>query len=147
MRCYAGGCQDLRARSPPSPGSLVLPSDPSDRPHQRQQSDARRMRKAVGQEPSVRLFGDVAYEGGLYSPQVHPLLPPAPTSTRRQRGKAYMNNGDEGIEEEIEVREARGTERVGGETRRVGGQGRSLTEVTAGVRACGSFKVLAQRGD
>mmetsp|Transcript_3548 Transcript_3548/g.12489 ORF Transcript_3548/g.12489 Transcript_3548/m.12489 type:complete len:164 (+) Transcript_3548:5702-6193(+) len=45
------------------------------------------MRKAGGQEPSVRLFGDVAYEGGLYSPQ---------------RGKAYMNNGDEGIEEEIE---------------------------------------------
>mmetsp|Transcript_3543 Transcript_3543/g.12454 ORF Transcript_3543/g.12454 Transcript_3543/m.12454 type:complete len:159 (+) Transcript_3543:5494-5970(+) len=69
---------------------------------QRQQSDARRMRKAGGQEPSVRLFGDVAYEGGLYSPQVLPLLHPAPASTRWQRGKAYMNNGDEGIEEEIE---------------------------------------------
>uniref|UniRef100_A0A7S0HQ13 non-specific serine/threonine protein kinase n=2 Tax=Hanusia phi TaxID=3032 RepID=A0A7S0HQ13_9CRYP len=54
---------------------------------QRQQSDARRIRKAVGQEPSVRLFGDVAYEGGLYSPQ---------------RGKAYAQNTDEGIEEEIE---------------------------------------------
>ncbi|EKX40513.1 hypothetical protein GUITHDRAFT_154083 [Guillardia theta CCMP2712] len=60
------------------------------------------MRKAGGQEPSVRLFGDVAYEGGLYSPQVLPLLHPAPASTRWQRGKAYMNNGDEGIEEEIE---------------------------------------------